>query len=105
MNNFTFSYPVKQYFGKGCADGAAKLTAMARNVWGVEAEDDIEAANKGIDALEAFIKEIGLPSRWSEMGITDKDAMRGAADTCMLTAGCCHKFTRDEIYDLLISLI
>lgn len=85
--------------------GAAKLASMARNVWGVAAADDIEAASRGIDALEAFIKEIGLPLRWSEMGITDTASMRGAADTCMLTPGCCRKFSRDELYDLLVSLI
>lgn len=86
-------------------EGASKLASMARNVWGVTAADDIEAASQGIEALEAFIKEIGLPTRWSEMGITDKSALRGAADTCIFTAGCCRKFTRDEIYNLLISLI
>ena len=86
-------------------EGTQKLAALARNVWGVIADDDTEAARKGIDALEAFIKEIGLPSRWSEMGIIDRDAMRGAAVSCVLTAGCCRKFTRDEIYDILVSLM
>lgn len=86
-------------------EGASKLAAMARNVWGVEADDDMDAALKGIDALKAFIAEIGLPSRWSQMEITDRSAMRGAADTCVLTAGCCRKFSRDEIYDILISLM
>lgn len=86
-------------------DGAAKLAAMARNVWGIVSDDDTDAAERGIDALDNFIREIGLPSRWSEMGITDLSAMRGAADTCMLTPGCCHKFTRDEIYDILASLM
>lgn len=85
--------------------GAPKLAAMARNVWGVADDDDISAAAKGIDALEAFIKEIGLPTRWSEMGITDTSALRGAADTCMMTPGCCRKFTRDEIYRLLCALV
>lgn len=85
--------------------GIAKLAAMARNVWGVTAEDDDEAASRGIDALEAFIKEIGLPSRWSEIGITDTSVMRGAADSCLLTPGCCRQFSRDEIYELLISLM
>lgn len=86
-------------------EGEAKLAAMARNVWGVEADTDSEAASRGIDALESFIKEIGLPTRWSEMGITDLTALRGAADTCIMTAGCCRKFTRDDIYKLLVSLI
>lgn len=86
-------------------EGSEKLASMARNVWGIKAENNMDAAVRGIDALEAFIKEIGLPSRWSEMSITDVVAMRGAADTCIMTAGCCRKFTRDEIYDILVSLI
>lgn len=86
-------------------EGMTKLADMARNVWGVDTDDDKEAAEQGIDALEAFIREIGLPSRWSQMGITDVSAMRWAADTCMLTPGCCRKFSRDEIYGLLVSLI
>ena len=86
-------------------EGTTKLAKMARNVWGIDSDDDAEAAQLGIDALEAFIKEIGLPLRWSEMGIDDIQAMRGAADTCFLTPGCCHKFTREEIYELLVSLI
>ena len=86
-------------------EGTTKLAKMARNVWGIDFDDDAEAAQLGIDALEAFIKEIGLPSRWLEMGIDDIQAMRGAADTCFLTPGCCHKFTREEIYELLVSLI
>lgn len=85
--------------------GSEKLASMARNVWGIKAENNMDAAVRGIDALEAFIKEIGLPSRWSEMGITDVAAMRGAADTCIMTAGCSRKFTRDEIYDILVSII
>lgn len=86
-------------------EGAPGLAAMARSVWGIDADDDIEAALKGIDALEAFIAEIGLPSRWSQMGIADREAMRGAADTCLFTAGCCRRFSRDEIYRLLVSLM
>lgn len=86
-------------------DGAKKLSRMAREVWGIVCDDDEKAAQLGIDALESFIKEIGLPTRWSEMGITDTAVMRGAADSCVITPGCCHRFTRDEIYNLLVSLI
>ena len=82
-------------------EGASKLARLAREVWGIKEVNDLKAAQAGIDALEAFIKEIGMPTRWSEMGITDKQLLRAAADTAVLTPGCCHKFTRDEIYDLL----
>ena len=82
-------------------EGVSKLARMAREVWGIEEADDLKAAQTGIDALEAFIQEIGMPTRWSEMGITDKQLLRDAADTAVLTPGCYHKFTRDEIFELL----
>lgn len=93
--------------------GTAKLARMAQEVWGVKS--DVEGvtyknadvtelrviADKGIDALENFIKEIGLPTRWSEIGITDDTVLRAAADTCFLLPGCCKRMSRDEIYELL----
>ena len=93
--------------------GTAKLARMAQEVWGVKC--DVEGvtyknadatelrviAAKGIDALENFIKEIGLPTRWIEIGITDDTILRAAADTCFLLPGCCKQMSRDEIYELL----
>ena len=85
--------------------GTEKLARMAECVWGVTGNDAEDTAKRGIDALEAFILEIGMPTRWSEMGITDKSVLRAAADTCFLTPGCCKQFSRDEIYGLLIECI
>ncbi len=82
-------------------DGTDKLARMAEMVWGVKGGSDRETAELGIDALEAFIKEIGLPARWSEMGITDESWMRAAADTCFITPGCCRQLSRDEIFGIL----
>ena len=82
-------------------EGAPKLARMAREVWGVRESDDLRAANAGIDLLESFIQEIGMPTRWSQMGITDEKVLRDSADTCVLTPGCCKKFTRDEIFEIL----
>lgn len=82
-------------------EGKAKLSRMAEQVWNVKGNTPEESARLGVDALEAFIKEIGLPTRWSEMGITDENVLRAAADTCILTPGCCKTFTRDEIFETL----
>ena len=82
-------------------EGAPKLARMAREVWGIHDNDDLRAANTGIDLLEDFIQEIGMPTRWSQMGITDEKILRDSADTCVLTPGCCKKFTRDEIFEIL----
>ncbi len=93
--------------------GTAKLARMAQEVWGVKS--DVEGvtyrnadaaelrtiAEKGIAALEAFIKEIGLPTHWSEIGITDDAVLRAASDTCFIMPGCCKQMSRNEIFELL----
>lgn len=81
--------------------GKVQLARMAENVWGVQGATVEETAARGIDALEAFIREIGLPTRWSEMGITDEQVLRAAADTCFITPGCCRQLSRDEIFEVL----
>lgn len=81
--------------------GKVQLARMAENVWGVQGATVEQTAARGIDALEAFIREIGLPTCWSEMGITDERVLRAAADTCFITPGCCRQLTRDEIFKIL----
>ena len=83
------------------AEGKEKLARMGERVWGVKSRTTEETAAMCIDALEAFIREIGLPVRWNEMGITDETLLRAAADTCLLMPGCCKAFTRDELFEVL----
>lgn len=53
-------------------DTVDKFCDYAANVWGFSREEDKYAlANRGIDATEAFFKEIGLPSTLTEFGIDD----------------------------------
>ncbi len=82
--------------------GKEKLARMAEEVWRVKGETVEETAAKGVAALEDFIREIDMPASWREMGITDAAVLRKAADTCLLTPGCCKRFTRDELYEALI---
>lgn len=82
-------------------EGKEKLARMGERVWGVKGRTTEETAALCVDALEAFIREIGLPVRWSEMGITDETVLRAAADTCLLMPGCCRQFTRDELFEVL----
>ena len=82
-------------------EGKEKLARMGERVWGVKGRTTEETAALCVDALEAFIQEIGLPTRWSEMGITDETFLRAAADTCLLMPGCCKQFTRDELFAVL----
>lgn len=82
-------------------EGSEKLARMAERVWNVEGRTTEQTAALGINALEAFIREIGMPTRWAELGITDEKVLRAAADTCLLMPGCCKQFSRDELFEVL----
>lgn len=76
---------------------------MAEKVWEIPAKGKTqeELAEAGIQALADFIREIGLPSTFTEMGLTDKSVLKKVADTCNLTAGCCKKLSREELLEIL----
>ena len=86
--------------------GAAERFAhFAEAVWGVSGEGETreEAALAGIQALADFIKEIGLPTNFGELGIEPEEGMlRAVAETSNIQAGCCKKLTRDEIFEILM---
>lgn len=82
--------------------GTARFTRWAQNVWGIAPKgSDEETAAAGIDALAAFIKEIGLPTSFAELGIPADTDFRAITDSTNVTAGCCKKLTHDEIYEIL----
>ncbi len=82
--------------------GAARFARFAQNVWGIAPKgSDEETALAGIDALAAFIKELGLPATFTELGIPADTDFHAIADSAILTPGCCKKLTSDEIYEIL----
>lgn len=50
----------------------ARFAQFARGVFDIREADDEKAAIKGIDALEKFFSEIGMPSKLREFGIENK---------------------------------
>ena len=67
----------------------------------IEKDSDEEAALAGIDAMTAFIKEIGLaPTTFRELGVPDDTDFRAIANSTNITAGCSIKLTHDEIYEI-----
>ena len=78
--------------------GAARFARFAQNVWGIAPKGSDGETAAGIDALAAFIKEIGLPTSFAELGIPADTDFRAVADSTNITAGCCKKLTHDEIY-------
>lgn len=83
-------------------DGAERFARFAKNVWGIEEKETIEAtALAGVEALADFIKEMGLPTSFTQMGISTDTDFRAVADSTNITAGCCKKLSHDEIYEIL----
>lgn len=80
-------------------DGLPKFVRFAENVWGIArgCQSDEELALAGVNALAAFIKEIGLPATLKELGVTDEAILKEIADSCGISAGSYRKMTHEEI--------
>lgn len=80
-----------------------QFARLATEVWSVDSagktEDDL--ANAFVDALAAFIKEIGLPTTFAQMGISADTDYQAIADSTVLTGGCVKKFERAELLEIL----
>lgn len=85
-------------------ENISKFARFAVEVWKVDSTNLIqeEIAEKGIEELDNFIKEIGLPTTLAELEISDKEMLRKVADSCNITAGCAKQLSHDEIYEILI---
>ena len=73
-----------------------KFRRWAQEVWLVQDADE------GIDFLADFIREVGLPTTFTEMGIIlDDDTIRAIATSTIITPGCCRQLTPNEIVEIL----
>ena len=81
-------------------EGLAKFKQFALNVWGVSADGktDEEIALAGIEALEDFIVEIGLPVSLQDLGVDENTDLKAIADSCVIMPGSYKKMTHEEIY-------
>ena len=82
-------------------EGLPKFVRFARNVWGItcEGKTDETLALAGIDALEDFIKEIGLPTTLKELG-ADASQLKEIADSCAISQGSYKIMTHEEILEI-----
>lgn len=83
-------------------DAEEKFTRFAKVVF------DADTAGDGVDALENFIKECGLPTKMgqlrSNVEITP-EVLRQVADTCNIIKCNPRTLDRDEIYELLLECL
>ena len=81
-----------------------QFARLAVEVWDVDpaGKTDAELAEAFVEALAAFIREIGLPTTFTEMSIPADTDYKAIADSTVMTGGCAKKFTRDELLEVLL---
>lgn len=80
-----------------------KFADLAVNVWDIspEGKSREELAEAFISALSAFIKEIGLPSSFREMGIAADTDYKAIADSTIIVEGSSRKLSYEELLTIL----
>ncbi len=82
--------------------GLAKFKRFALEVWNVEpkGKTDEQIAQEGLDAMESWMKKIGLTMNISELGATE-DMIEGIADKTFILTGGYKVLTKEEIINIL----
>ena len=79
-----------------------RFARFAHVVWEIptEGKGDEQLASEGIDALAAWIKEIGAASEITSLGVTE-DMLDGIADATIILTGGYETLNHDEIVEIL----
>lgn len=82
--------------------GLKKFAHFAHVVWNIptDGKTNEQLAAEGIEALAAWIKEIGAATDISSLGVTT-DMIEGIADATLIMTGGYHQLTRDEVIAIL----
>lgn len=81
--------------------GLEKFKRFARNVWDVDAEGktDEEIAAEGLNAMEAWMREIGVVMNIRELGVTE-DMLEDLVKSTLVMEGGYKVLTQEEIKDI-----
>lgn len=87
------------YYRHICEAGAAKFARFAKAVWEIpeDGKKQSELAKEGVEALAAFIREIGLPATLPELGIKPETDLKEIADSCLCMQGAYRVMSHEEI--------
>lgn len=82
--------------------GCGKFKRFAVNVWGIPdtGKTEEETACAGVEALEGFIREMGLPTTLRGLGADENTDLKQIADSCILSAGSYKQMTHREILEI-----
>lgn len=86
-------------------DGLPKFVRFAERVWDLRRNDfdsDEALALAGIDALQSFIREMGLPMTLRDLGFgsEEKKILPEIADSCFISQGAFRPLTAGEILEI-----
>ena len=82
--------------------GLAKFKSFAVNVWDVDAagKTDEQIALEGLDAMESWMKELGLVMNITDLGAS-KDMIEGIANSTLILNGGYKSLNHEEIVQIL----
>lgn len=87
------------YYRHIVKDAKEKFERFGKEVFGVE------SAGESVEALAAFIKECGLPTKMGELRSKTEitpELLKNVADTCNVIKCNPRELGRDEIYEILM---
>lgn len=89
------------YYRRIMADGLPKFVRFATAVWGVDPEGktDEACAAAGLDAMEAWMRELGCVMSLAELGC-DASMVEALADATLVMEGGYRVLTRDDITEI-----
>ena len=82
--------------------GVKKFARFAVNVWGIQAEGktDGQAAEEGLAAMEAWMKELGLAMNLSEVGVTP-DMIEDIVNGTLIMEGGYKVLSKEDVWAVL----
>ena len=101
-HGMTLSGVSEAYYRHIMKHALKRFARFAHVVWEVpsEGKSDEQLASEGIDALAAWIKEIGAASEITSLGVTE-DMLDGIADATIILTGGYETLNHTEIVDIL----
>lgn len=79
-----------------------KFARFARNVWKIspDGKSQEELAKAGIEALDDFVREIGLPTSLRQLGVENERQLKEIAASCRFFSGNNGKMAEGEIFNI-----
>ncbi len=101
-HGMTLSAVSLAYYRYIMQDGLPKFRRFAENVWGVNpaGKSDEQIASEGLDAMAAWMNELGLVMNIRDLGVTE-DMLDGIAEGSFIMPGGYKVLTKADVIEIL----